>query len=232
LARFDFFYSKLKKLPFTQSSIRVLDVGSGDAWFAKQLLTHLPIGSEMTCWDTCYTPELINIFQQGFGSELKMTQSQPGGEFDLVLFMDVLEHIEDEKLFFKETIKKYLKSNGWTLVSVPAWPCLYTRHDELLNHLRRYKPQNIEAVLKDGGVQLISSDCLFRLPLIVRSMEAVRQKIFHSNKMTNVTDWNQGPFITSLIEKVLKMETIVFEWLSKVGLRSPGISWWGLCQKK
>ena len=42
----------------------------------------------------------------------------PGGQFDCVVAIDVLEHLKDDQLFLKE-LKRVLKSNGLAVVTVP-----------------------------------------------------------------------------------------------------------------
>src|SRR5262245_31654140 len=55
-ARFRFLYDVLHAAGLDRRAARVLDVGAGDAWFASQLAQRMPAGSEITCWDTGYTP--------------------------------------------------------------------------------------------------------------------------------------------------------------------------------
>lgn len=60
-----------------------------------------------------------------------------GQQFDLICLFDVLEHIEQDT----ETlvaIKKLLNKNARLLITVPAYQWLYSTHDKLLHHYRRY----------------------------------------------------------------------------------------------
>jgi len=73
---------------------------------------------------------LINNFYSDV-SELK-------NDYDLIVMLDVLEHIEYPKAFLKE-LNKNLNKNGNLIIGVPAYRALWSVHDERLGHFRRYK---------------------------------------------------------------------------------------------
>jgi SAM-dependent methyltransferase len=61
-----------------------------------------------------------------------------GGEvFDSIIYIDVLEHIEDDRLEL-EMACSHLKVGGFLTVLSPAHQWLYSRFDETLGHYRRY----------------------------------------------------------------------------------------------
>jgi SAM-dependent methyltransferase len=57
--------------------------------------------------------------------------------FDSILYIDVLEHIEDDANEIIET-KKHLKENGYLIVLAPAHQFLFTPFDKAIGHYRRY----------------------------------------------------------------------------------------------
>jgi SAM-dependent methyltransferase len=57
--------------------------------------------------------------------------------FDLIVLLDVLEHIDDD-LAVLRALRKRLNPNGWLVVTVPAYPILWSHHDEIHHHKRRY----------------------------------------------------------------------------------------------
>ena len=61
---------------------------------------------------------------------------------DIVLAMDVLEHIQDDYSTLKEW-KNTLKPNGLLLITVPAFQHLWSSHDIFLGHHRRYNKKDI-----------------------------------------------------------------------------------------
>jgi SAM-dependent methyltransferase len=57
--------------------------------------------------------------------------------FDLITLLDVLEHIEDD-LGALRGLRRVARPGGFLLITVPAYPRLWSAHDELNRHYRRY----------------------------------------------------------------------------------------------
>ena len=68
-------------------------------------------------------------------------------KYDIIVFNDVLEHVEDDVLVLKK-LTDLLKPNGIMVISVPALQWLYGYHDEKLGHFKRYNKQNLSRKLK------------------------------------------------------------------------------------
>ncbi len=66
----------------------------------------------------------------------------PDGSYDLVVMLDVLEHIEDDAAAL-EQVKRKLKPGGRLLLTVPAMPWLWSSHDEAHHHFRRYTARGL-----------------------------------------------------------------------------------------
>ena len=58
-------------------------------------------------------------------------------EYDLIIMLDVLEHIEHSEEFMNN-LYKVLKKEGIIILGVPAYQALWSIHDERLLHHRRY----------------------------------------------------------------------------------------------
>lgn len=57
--------------------------------------------------------------------------------FDLITSLDVIEHTDDDVLALRELLR-VIRPGGWLVLTVPAYPRLWSRHDELNHHRRRY----------------------------------------------------------------------------------------------
>lgn len=70
--------------------------------------------------------------------------------FDLILMLDVLEHIEDDAGTL-EVLRSRLARGGWLVIAVPAFPFLWSAHDVRLHHYRRYTKPLLKARLEAAG---------------------------------------------------------------------------------
>ena len=83
------------------------------------------------------------------------TADLPGVEaFDAILYVDVLEHIEDDR---RELARAYrlLRPGGHLIVVSPAYPSLFTEFDRAVGHYRRYTRRSLAAAAP-GGLVVVS----------------------------------------------------------------------------
>jgi SAM-dependent methyltransferase len=84
-------------------------------------------------------PEQCKVFS-GFLADLP---AEP--QFDTILYVDVLEHIEDDRREL-ETAAARLTAQGRIIVLSPAWPHLYSPFDQKIGHHRRYTKPRLAAL--------------------------------------------------------------------------------------
>ncbi len=91
-------------------------------------------------------------------------------EFDLILALDVLEHIGDDKKAFEE-IHRSLKPGGHVIVTVPQHPWLWSIQDEKAFHQRRYTRQGLVGMMIHTGFEIkyATSFMTLLLPLMAAS---------------------------------------------------------------
>ena len=70
--------------------------------------------------------------------------------FDLITCLDVVEHTPDDRVALRE-LRRVCKPGGWLLVTVPAYPALWSLHDEANHHYRRYGRRSLQAAARDAG---------------------------------------------------------------------------------
>ena len=91
----------------------------------------------------------------------------------VVLLMDVLEHIQDDVGFLTGLVER-LPNGAHLLITVPANPALWSRHDEAFGHHRRYTTHTLEATWHGLPVEtrLLSPYCSTLYPAVwaVRSV--------------------------------------------------------------
>ena len=72
------------------------------------------------------------------------------GRWDAVCLLDVLEHVEDDAGALR-ACRRLLAPGGRLMVTVPAYAWLWSRHDELLGHRRRYTTGSLRAAALAAG---------------------------------------------------------------------------------
>ncbi len=228
LARFGFFSRVIAKNLNLKAPVRVLDVGSGDSWFSTELLNHLPKGSKISCWDAHFSDEVMARLQTTYaGREVSFSRELPAEKYDLILMMDVLEHIEDDLGALKKIVSENLRPQGHLLMSVPAWQKLFSTHDTYLKHYRRYSPAQGLAVVKQAGLIPVKSGGLFHSLLYPRILEKLFESLGLKGTAKGAGQWQGGKFLTGVIAGVLGLDS----WLLNGFFKLPGLSWWVLCRK-
>ena len=135
----------------------------------------------------------ISIFNQKFKLE-KNT-------FDTIIYLDVLEHIKNDK---EEILKSFksLKKGGNLIINVPAFPHLYSKFDNDVGHYRRYNYKmlvNLTKKIKFSSLRTLHFDSIgYFLSLI--------SKIFSSNYKKNfalkIKFWDSLIFLSKFIDKI------------------------------
>lgn len=73
-------------------------------------------------------------------------------DIDVVLIADVLEHVEDASGFLDDIISS-MKPGGLIIITVPAHQILWSHHDVVLGHHRRYEQAQLKALWKGRPVR-------------------------------------------------------------------------------
>jgi SAM-dependent methyltransferase len=75
------------------------------------------------------------------------------GRYDLIVLLDVLEHIDDDHGTLRVLTRK-LTPGGKIVLTVPAAPWMWSSHDVAHHHKRRYTAGSFRAVLKGAGLRI------------------------------------------------------------------------------
>lgn len=77
----------------------------------------------------------------------------PDRHYDLVGAFDVIEHIQDDRGAL-ESIAKKLKPGGTLLMTVPAHQWMWSSHDVLNHHKRRYSKRSLKRLIDGSPLKL------------------------------------------------------------------------------
>lgn len=76
--------------------------------------------------------------------------------FSSITMLDVLEHVQDDWLALAEA-QRVLRPGGAALVTVPAFPFLWSSHDEAEMHFRRYRRRELLELCESAGFDVVKS---------------------------------------------------------------------------
>jgi 2-polyprenyl-3-methyl-5-hydroxy-6-metoxy-1,4-benzoquinol methylase len=134
---------------------RLLDVGAGSGFFSRHLLANgaqsalcVDVGYERT-WD-----EMVG------GKPVLYRRDCEATDCDLVLMMDVLEHVDNDAGLVSHYATK-VPSGAHFLVTVPAFRFLWSGHDVFLEHKRRYTLAEIEQTMRTAGLDVVRGAYFF-----------------------------------------------------------------------
>ncbi|MBS0548501.1 MAG: class I SAM-dependent methyltransferase [Proteobacteria bacterium] len=129
---------------------RLLDIGAGSGFFSRHLLMEGGAQSAL-CVDIGYP---ANRDDSVAGKPVLYRRDTGPTDCDLVLMMDVLEHVDDAAGLVRHYAAK-VPSGAHFLVTVPAFQFLWSGHDVFLEHKRRYRLPEIEQTMRDAGLQVV-----------------------------------------------------------------------------
>lgn len=91
--------------------------------------------------------------------------------FDIVVALDVMEHVEKDRAGFA-ALGEELAPGGKLIITVPAHGWMWSRHDEVHHHFRRYSHDELKAKLEAAGLKPVTltyfNSLLFPLIAAVR----------------------------------------------------------------
>ncbi len=98
-----------------------------------------------------------------------------GRRYDLIGLFDVLEHVEADTASLAALATR-LETGGKILVTVPAFPALWSMHDERHHHFRRYTKASLTKVAAEAGLRVSYSSYFnfFLFPVAVAARAVKR----------------------------------------------------------
>ena len=155
--------------------LRLLDIGCG----AGGMLAHLREFGAV--WGVDPSPEAVTYAAAKGAAEVRhgtLPDGLPFGaadRFDVITLLDVLEHVDDD-LGSLRTIGGLLAPGGLLLLTVPAFPFLWSGHDVVNEHKRRYTRSTLRERLLAAGLEItMLSYCNSTLFLPIAGVRALKR---------------------------------------------------------
>jgi 2-polyprenyl-3-methyl-5-hydroxy-6-metoxy-1,4-benzoquinol methylase len=174
----DTYYKKerpefFKALPFISSQTSVLEIGSGDASFAKLIKPKNYLGLEYSD-EAIRKAEKDNISLKKLSIEEFSAESENYENYDIVCSFHVLEHVENPRMFISSCLE-VLKKGGKLILAVPCRNSILTNNlNHTLNlpphHLSRWSSKSFKKLTQLFGISLIE--------LFIDDLEEKRYKTY------------------------------------------------------
>jgi 2-polyprenyl-3-methyl-5-hydroxy-6-metoxy-1,4-benzoquinol methylase len=169
----------------------LLDIGAGSGIFSKRLLQGS--AASAICVDPAYQEERQEIFN---GKPICFLRRIGSEKCDLILLMDVLEHVDDDVGLLRSALVAAAE-HAYVLISVPAFQRLFSAHDRFLEHKRRYTLRQVEEVVQAAGLEILSARYFFAfllpiaaaLRLLKQQREAKSDLKEHSKLVNMILCW-------------------------------------------
>src|SRR5262245_45868842 len=136
-----------------RSDLRILDIGCGTGGMIPLLSEY----GRVTGIDPAEAAIRYSRQRHDCAAELIQMdfprQVPAAGSFDLVTLFDVLEHLDDDAVALARAFS-LLRRGGTLVVTVPAHRYLWSPHDEINLHRRRYERPELRARLEQAGFRV------------------------------------------------------------------------------
>lgn len=163
LARLKILESKVAQLA-KDKKVKILNVGAATGATSQMLSRYGEVTSLEYDSDCCqFVREELGL-EVTEGSVLDLPYEDQS--FDLVCAFDIIEHVDDDQKAVEE-MKRVCVEGGNLFVTVPAFMSLWSDHDVINHHFRRYKIGELKNLFKQtGSLDFVSYfNFMFFLPI-------------------------------------------------------------------
>jgi SAM-dependent methyltransferase len=146
-----FLRTELDRLPLAPSP-RLLDAGCGSGRTLDELAGYGRVsGIDLS-------PEAVAAARRRGHDDVHVARVEelpfPDATFDVVTCLDVVEHTPDDRATLAE-LWRVTRPAGLLLVTVPAYEALWSWHDEVNLHFRRYDSTSLRAAARASGWDVV-----------------------------------------------------------------------------
>jgi SAM-dependent methyltransferase len=135
----------------------ILEVGAGHGTLTGRLAHHgRVVASDLSA-------RCVDRLRARFGGDPAIevvegdaSSAAAGRQFDAIVLVNVLEHIEDDAGALA-ALRQRLRPGGHLLVLTPAFPELYARFDQLVGHHRRYRRGGLTSLAYRSGLEVVDT---------------------------------------------------------------------------
>ncbi len=189
----------------------VLDFGIGTGGFASLLNPEYNvIGLDMSKTALEYSEKrgIDNLFHG-------LLEDFPKDEHNIhaITALDVIEHIEDDKDITAQLFNT-LQKDGYLVATVPAYQWMWSKHDEIHMHYRRYNKNNFNEILKNAGFEIVFSSYFNTLLFLPAYLKRMFDRITGAEKKITEPVEEVAPAINSIFTNIFLTEKDILKEFS------------------
>ncbi len=179
---------------------KILEIGPGNG----EIIENFKVNNKITLIDN--DKEMCKVLNKKFGNEknIKILNSDIKSvdeKFDSILYMDVIEHIENDIEELNLACKHLLES-GKLIIIVPAFNFLFSDFDKDVGHYRRYNKKNFNSYVKNKNLKIISLKYFDSIGFLILSLSKLLNFKGRKNAVIGIKIWNLLMPFSKLIDKL------------------------------
>ncbi len=189
----------------------ILDVGAGSGYFSRYLL-NIGYAQKSTCVDSNYSKEYVETLD---GKSIEFKRSIQRSDAELMLMMDVIEHVDDDIALIKE-YAGMLETGSTILITVPAFEFLWSGHDVFLGHKRRYTRRSLIRTVEAAQLKIVNASYFYAFLFPLAAAKRLSQKFRKTTPKSELKRHNA--FTNQLLLGICFCELPIFELNRLAGL--------------
>jgi SAM-dependent methyltransferase len=144
--------AELDRLPL-EPEARLLDAGCGSGRTLDELARYGRVSG------VDLSPDAVETARRRGHDDVRVGRVEElpfaDATFDVVTCLDVVEHTPDDRATLAE-LRRVTRPGGLLLVTVPAYQGLWSWHDEVNQHFRRYDSSSLRAAACSAGLDVVT----------------------------------------------------------------------------
>ena len=182
---------------------RILDAGCGSGRNMVELARHGDVtGVELS-------PTSVGLARERHAGEViagsVLDMPFESDSFDLAVCLDVIEHLADDVGALRE-LHRVVVPGGSLLVTVPAYQWLWSGHDEVNHHHRRYSRRSLERATAEAGWEKVRTTHFNSLLLPAAVMLRILDRFNRSTTESSLDLWVPPQPLNWLLERPMLLE--------------------------
>jgi ubiquinone/menaquinone biosynthesis C-methylase UbiE len=216
-ARLEILKSQIEIMFPHKNDLNILNIGVATGATSQMLEMFGKVKSieyDEVCFN--FVKEKLQIdIEQGTILDLQFAENS----FDLVCAFDVVEHVQNDQLAVKEMIR-VCKSSGFVFVTVPAFMDLWSKHDEINYHFKRYTSKTLLPLFNSNTGNVIYHsyfNTILFLPIyLVRWISNKFPKLFKRDGSGSDHSMFELGFLNKVLYLIFYAENILLKKLIKL----------------